>query len=135
MTQLRCEIDSIRVGEACPDELTLILKRGGEGITYLPIWIDQHQAQILADALNGSPDSKKELDSFLADNGATDSGIGCTTVYLKGDAFSAKVLLSPHTRPREIGCSIGVALALAVRARAPILIDDALFDRAGVHLE
>ena len=135
VTQVRCRIDSIRVAEACPDESTLILKREGEGNTYLPIWIDQHQAQILADELHGRPDSKGELDSFLADNGATDSGIGCTTVYLKGDAFFAKVLLSPHIRPREIGCSIGVALALAVRANAPILVDDALFDRAGVDLQ
>ena len=135
MTQVRCIVDSIRFAEACPDELTLILKRTGEGNTYLPIWIDQHQAQILADELHGRPDSKKELDSFLADNGATDSAIGCTTIYLKGDAFFAKVLLSPHTRPREVGCSIGVALALAVRANAPILVDDALFDRSGVRLE
>ena len=135
MTQVRCRIDSIRIAEACPDELTLILKREGEGSTYLPIWIDQHQAQILADELHGKPDSKKELDSFLTDSGATDSAIGCTTVYLKGDAFFAKVLLSPHTIPREVGCSIGVALALAVRDNAPILVDDALFDRAGVDLK
>ncbi len=135
MTQIRCKVDSIRFAAACPDELTLILKRTGDGNTYLPIWIDRNEGQILADELHGRPDSKKELDSFLADNSATDSAIGCTTVYLKGDAFFAKVLLSPHTRPREVGCSIGVALALAVRANAPILVDDELFDRAGVRLE
>ena len=135
MTQVRCKVDSIRVAAACPDELTLILRGKGEGNVYLPVWIDRHEGQILADELNGRPDSKRALDSFLADKGATDSGIGCTTIYLKDNAFFAKVLLSPHTRPHEVGCSIGVAVALAVRANAPILVDDALFDRAGVRLE
>lgn len=30
------------------------------------------------------------------------------------------------------GIPLGLALALAVRANAPILVDEALFDRAGV---
>lgn len=133
MASVRCQIDSIRVAAACP-ERTLILKPR-DSSTYLPIWISPPQAQILADQLNGRPDSREEIDAFLADNRATDSDIGSVTVYLESSSFFAKVLLFPLARPHEVRCSIGVALAMAVRAHAPILVDDALFDRAGVCLE
>ena len=135
MTQVRCKADSIRVAAACPDELTLILRTKGESNVYLPVRVDRHEGQILADKLNGRPDSKRALDSFLADKGVTDSGLGSTTIYLKDNTFFAKAPLTPHTRPHEFGCSIGVAVALAMRANAPILVDDTLFDRPGVGLE
>jgi len=133
MGEVQCIVDSIRVATSCPDELTLILKRKN-GDSYVPIWISQQQGQTLANELHGRPDSKKELDAFLADNNATDSDIACATIYLEHNSFFAKVLLSRHHRPYEVRCPIGLALALAVRANAPILVDDALFDRAGVCL-
>ena len=133
MAQVEAEIDSIRLAAVRPDELTLILKRKTGG-SYLPIWISQHEGQTLANELNGRPDSKKKLDAFLADNNATDSDIGCAMVYLEHDTFFAKVLLSRHHRPCEVRCPIGLALALAVRANAPILVDETLFDMAGVRL-
>jgi len=133
MGEVQCIVDSIRVATSCPDELTLILKRKN-GDSYVPVWLSQRQGEILANELHGRPDSKKELDAFLADNNATDSDIGCATIYLEHNSFFAKVLLSRHHRPYEVRCPIGLALALAVRANAPILVDDALFDRAGVCL-
>jgi bifunctional DNase/RNase len=132
MAQMQCEIDSIRVAAACP-ELTLILKsKGGDG--YLPIWISRPQAEILADQLNGRPDKKKNLDLFLEGINATNSDIECAKVYLEGGTFFAKVAFSGHFVPNEVRCPIGLALALAVRANAPILVDDALLDATGVHL-
>lgn len=133
MGEVQCVVDSIRVAAASPDELTLILKRKNGG-SYVPIWISQQQGQTLANELNGRPDSKKELDAFLADNNATDSDIGCAIIYLEHNSFFAKVLLSQHRKPYEVSCPIGLALALAVRANVPILVDEALFDRAGVRL-
>ena len=134
MAQVQYVIDSIRVGVACPDELTLILKQKECTNTYLPAWISQHEGQTLANVLHGRPDSEKELDTFLADNHATDSDIGCATIYLEHNSFFAKVLLSQHHKPYEVRCPIGLALALAVRANVPILADETLFDRAGVRL-
>ena len=133
MAQVRCEIDSIRVAAACPDELTLILKEA-DGSSYVPILISQHQGEILANELHGRPDSKRELDAFLASNNATDSDIVCATVHLEDSVFSAKVLFSPCHEPHEVSCPIGIALALAVRGKAPILADKAIFERAGVSL-
>ena len=132
MAQVQCQVDSIRVAAACP-ELALILKPK-EVDSYLPIWISPSQAEILADQLHGRPDKKKDLDLFLADNNATDSNIERTTIYLDNNTFFARVLLSGHAGHYEVKCPIGLALALAVRTNAPILVDEALFDRAGVRL-
>jgi len=132
MAQLQCEVDSIRVAAAC-SELALILKPK-EVDSYLPIWISPSQAEILADQLHRRPDSKKELDTFLASNNATDSDISCATIYLEGNTFFARVLLSRPPKPYEVRCPIGLALALAVRANAPILVDEALFEKVGVRL-
>jgi uncharacterized protein len=132
MGEVQCQIDSIRIGVACP-ERTLIL-RPKDVDSYLCIWISASQAEILADQLHGRPAKKKDLDGFLADNNAVDSDIECATIYLENNTFYARVLLSGHSGPYEVRCPIGIALALAVRADAPILVDEALFDRAGVRL-
>ena len=133
MGEVQCIVDSIRVAAACPDRLALILKRKN-GDSFVPIWISQQQGQTLANELHGRPDSKKELNAFLVDNNAADSDIECAAIYLENNTFYAKVLLSRHHRPYEVNCPIGLALALAVRANVPILVDEALFDRAGVCL-
>jgi uncharacterized protein len=133
MAQVQCEIDSIRVAAACPDELTLILKQQGSD-SFVPVWLSQRQGKILADQLHGRPDSKEELDAFLASNKATASDIECAKIYLENNTLYARVLLCRHSGPYEVSCPIGLALALAVRANAPILVDEALFDRVGVHL-
>jgi bifunctional DNase/RNase len=133
MAEVQCTVDSIRVGAAFADELTLILRRKhADG--YVPVSISKHQGQILADELNGRPDSKDELEAFLNCINATESDIGSATVYLEGDCFFAKVLLSPDRRPHEVRCPIGVALALTVRAGAPIFLDEAVFEKIGVCL-
>ncbi len=132
MAQVEAEIDSIRLAAACPQR-TLILKQK-DADSYLPIWISPSQTGILADQLHGRPDKNKDLDLFLGDINAADSDIECTTIYLENNTFFAKVILSRHYRPYEVRCPIGLALALAVRASAPILVDEVLFDRAGVRL-
>ena len=93
MTQVKTEIDSIRVAAGCPDELTLILRKT-DGDSYVPLFISQHQGEILANELHERPDGKNELDPFLASNNATDSDIGCATIYLEDTTFFAKVLFS-----------------------------------------
>ena len=98
------------------------------------IWLSLSQAEILANVLHGRLDNKEELDAFLASNNAACSEIQCATVYLEDNTFFAKVMLWRHSGVREVRCPIGLALALAVRANAPILVDDTLLDRAGVRL-
>ena len=112
MTQVQCEIDSIRVAVARPDELALILKQKNS-CSFVPIFISQQQGETLANELNGRLDSSEKLNTFLACHNATDSDIGCTTISLEDTTFFAKVLLSRHHKPYEVRCPIGLALALS----------------------
>ena len=131
MTRIETEIDCIRVAAACP-ERTIILrpKRGAE--CYLPVWVSPSQAGILAASLQGQPDGSTACDLFLASINAADTDIKGVTVHLENNAFCAKMLLSREDRPSEVECPIGIALALASRVEAPILVDEALFGKAGV---
>ena len=64
----------------------------------------------------------------------TDSDVVCDTIYLEGPVFSAKVLFSSGNEPQEVSCPTGIALALAVRGKAPILTDRVIFEGAGISL-
>lgn len=125
-------IDAIRIADVCP-ERTLVLKEKGKD-NYLPIWINPTQAEIRAALLQGLPYKNVILDNFLADNNAGDADVRCATIYHEDNTFYASLLLSRHGRPYGIRCPIGIALALAVRAGAPILVDEAVFDKAGARL-
>ena len=114
-------------------ERTLITQRKGAE-SYQPFWISPSQAVVLAAQLQGAPYKDVELDLFLANSNTADADIKDTVIHLAGTTFHATLLLFQHGRDYESKCPIGLALALAVRANAPILIDEALFDRAGVCL-
>jgi len=133
MAEVQCTVDSIRVAEALPDALTLILRKR-QADDFVPIIISKLQGQILADELHGRPDSSTELEAFLSRSNCTESDIGSATIHLEGSSFIAKVLLSPDRRPHEVRCPIGIALALAVRAGAPIFVDQRVFENAGACL-
>ena len=132
MAQVETAVDSIRVAAVSP-ERTIILKQKRGAECYLPFWVSPYQADILADQLNGRPDKSTDPDLFLANINATDSDIECVTMQLGNNAIYAKILLSRQDEPHEVKCPTGIALTLACRANAPILVDEALFDEAGVR--
>ena len=132
MAQVEATIDSIRIADVCP-ERTLILKQKGAE-SYLPVWINRSQAEILAALLQGLPNKNVALDNFLASINAIDADVKCATIHSQENSFHTKILLARHGRPYQVRCPIGVAPALPVRANAPLLVDEALFGRAGVRL-
>jgi len=131
MAQVETTIDSVRVTTASPERTIILKQKGAE--CYLPFRVSSSQADILAAQLQGRPDKSIDPDLFLANINAADSDIKCVTVHLENDTFYAKVLLSRHDEPYEVRCPIGVALTLACRVEAPIWVDEALFDKAGVR--
>jgi len=132
MAQVETTIDSIRVTTASPERIIILKQKGAE--RYLPIWVSSSQADILAAQLQGRPDKSTDPDLFLANINASDSNIKCVTIHLENDTFYAKVLLSQHDEPYEVKCPIGIALTLGYGSGAPILVDEALFDKAGLTL-
>lgn len=132
MAQVETTIDSIRVTTASPERTIILKQKGAE--RYLPFWVSSSQADILATELQGRPDKSTDPDLFLANINAADSDIKCVTIHLENDTFYAKVLLSQHDEPYEAKCPIGIALTLGYRIGAPILVDEALFNKVGVTL-
>jgi len=131
MATVETEIDSIRVTAISPERMLILKQKGLD--CYLPLLISPHQADIIAAQLQGQSEKSVEADRFLADINATDTGIKCITIYREDNTFHARLLLSRCDQTSEVNCPIGVAIALACRAKAPILIDEALFDNPGVH--
>jgi hypothetical protein len=132
MAQVETTIDSVRVTTASPERTIILKQKGAE--RYLPFWVSSSQADILATELQGRPDKSRDPDLFLANINAADSDIKCVTIHLENNTFYAKLLLSHRDEPYEVRCPIGIALTLAYRAEALILVDEVLFGKVGLTL-
>jgi uncharacterized protein len=133
MAEVEAEIDSIRLAGISPECVILLARKRGPRC-FLPVWVSFCQADILASQLQEQSDKSSAVDLFLADIDAVDSDIGGVTIHLENSIVYAKVLLLNAGRSSEVRCPIGIALAIAVRSEAPILIEETLFDKAGVCL-
>ena len=129
MAQVETTIDSIRIAAVSPERAIILQQKGAD--CYLPFWVSSSQADILAVQLQGRPDKSVDPDLFLANINAANSDIKYVTIHLEHNTFCAKILLSRREKPYEVKCPVGIALALACRADAPIFVDEALFGKAG----
>ena len=128
-------VDSIRVNLVTQSRVVFLRELNGE--RHLPIWIGQFEADGIAMELQGSPsprplpwDLLKSLISEL--NGTIDRVV---VNDLSQDVFFARIVVDVAGRSIEIDSRPSDAIALAVRARCPILVDDLVMDRAGVSME
>jgi len=128
-------IDSIRVS-LMNYQRVVILKEKMAG-RYLPIWIGPAEADAIAVKLQGvtvpRPLTHDLLRSVIDSLGATIESIIVSD--LKSDTFYAKIILNVDGGKLEIDSRPSDALALAVRAEAPIYVDEAVLDKAGILLD
>ena len=128
-------IDSIRVS-LMNYQRVVILKEKMAG-RYLPIWIGPAEADAIAVKLQGvtvpRPLTHDLLRSVIDSLGATIESIIVSD--LKSDTFYAKIILNVDGGQLEIDSRPSDALALAVRAEAPIYVDEAVLDKAGILLD
>jgi len=115
-------------------EWTLILKEEKTG-RYLPIYIGAAQAAIvkseLMAAIRGIVPKSLAPDRFLASINATDSRIKSVIInHLERNVYYAKLLLSRGDESYEINCPPAMAVALSIRARAHIFVEDGVLDKA-----
>lgn len=132
MAQIETIVEPVRVAVLSLDRTVLLKQKGANN--YLPFWTNASQAKVIAAQLYGSPNKDVELDLFLANNNAADADIKGIIVHLEGASFYATILLCQHSRSYEIECPIGIAIALACRAHAAILVDEEVFTKAGMCL-
>ena len=135
MTETEMTIDSIRVS-LVNNQRTLILRDKEMG-KYLPVWIGPCEADAIATILQGVHFPRPLTHDFVC---AVIETLGATVKSvmidkLQDDAFHAKVILMTDKGEIDMDCRASDAVAVAVRAKAPIFVDKEVLDRAGVDLE
>ena len=134
MAQIEMIIDSVR-RDMLNDMWVVILKEKGAE-RYLPIYAGSPQASLVAKQLQGVGDSELEDYVFsLTSIDTTKSKV--ESVIINGfdnNIFYARLLLSQHDKPQQVDCPPAIALALGVRAQAPIFVEEAVLDKAGIEV-
>ncbi|MBI4215873.1 MAG: bifunctional nuclease family protein [Chloroflexi bacterium] len=128
-------IDSIRVSLMNYQRVVILKEKVAE--RYLPIWIGPAEADAIAVKLQDinvpRPMTHDLLGSVIGALGAkVDYIIVCD---LQNDTFFAKIILHVNDGVMEVDSRPSDALALAVRARVPIFVEEQVLEQAGILLD
>src|SRR5690606_22308923 len=134
-TMIETVVESIRVSLVTQHRVVILKEVAGE--RHLPIWIGPFEAEAIAMELQGVPAARPLpydlLKRIVTDMGGVVREIQVTD--LSQDVFYARIMIEQNGRMLEIDSRPSDAIALAVRTKVPILVDEAVMDRAGVKLE
>lgn len=130
---IEVNIDSVRVSLMSPQRLVVLRQIDSE--RYLPIWVGPYEAEAITVALQeiemARPLTHDLLKNLFGIFGAQIKRI--EIIALRNDIFFGNIVaqteeghtLNIDSRPSD-------AVALAVRARVPILVDKSVMDAAGI---
>ncbi len=128
-------VDSIRVSLVTQHRVVLLKEVHGD--RHLPIWIGPFEAEAIAMAIQGMTPARPLpydlLRTIISELGAEIREVAVTD--LSQEIFYARIVLAVNGRTIEIDSRPSDAIALAVRAKVPIYVDESVMDRAGVRLE
>lgn len=130
-------IDSIRI--SLVSQYRIVLLREVDSERQLPIFVGPCEADAitieLQDVKVARPMTQDLLRNIITELGGTVSHV--LIKELKDSVFHARLFISVEgeREPREIDCRPSDAIALAVRAKAPIYIAEEVMDVAGVEPE
>ncbi|HET7091524.1 MAG TPA: bifunctional nuclease family protein [Anaerolineae bacterium] len=125
-------IDSIRV--SLMTQQRVVILKDLESDRYLPIWIGPCEAESITIELQGvavaRPLTHDLLKTVVINLGGKVSQVVVND--LRNDTFYARILLSVNGRQMEIDARPSDAIALAVRARVPIYVAEAVMEAASI---
>ena len=134
---LEMVIDSIRVSLMNYQRVVILKQRDAD--RYLPIWIGSPEADAIAVKLQDvsvpRPLTHDLLGSIIATLGASVERVVVSD--LSNDTFFAKLILSKGTGNGrvEVDCRPSDAIAVAVRTKVPIYVEEAVLDKAGIVMD
>jgi bifunctional DNase/RNase len=128
-------VDTIGVSKIDFQPVVILKEEHGE--LYLPIWIGQPEANAISVVLEGI-DVPRPLTSDLVCTIV--DRIGAKVEYvvisdIQDNTFYAKIALLTNWIPTEIDARPSNAIAIALRANAPVYTTKAVLEKAGVTLE
>ena len=125
-------IDSIRI--SLISQHRVVMLRDADGERQLPIWIGPCEAEAITIELQDNeiarPLTHDLLKNVIAELGGTVSHILINE--LRDSVYYARLLVDIEGDVREVDCRPSDAIALAVRVKVPIFIEDAVMDEAGI---
>lgn len=132
---IEMNIDSIRVSLTNYQRVVILREKSTD--RYLPIWIGPAEADAIAVKLQEiavpRPLTHDLLRTVIETLGASLNYI--LVNELRNDTFFAKLFLKSDGQNWEVDCRPSDALALAVRAKVPIFVEEAVLEKAGIYLD
>ena len=128
-------IDSVRVSLMSPQRLVVL--RDSNNDRYLPIWVGPYEAESITVALN-EIEISRPLTHDLLKNLFTTFGAQIKRVEivaLREDVFYGNIVAEVEGQTINIDSRPSDAIALAVRAHVPILVDPSVMTTAGIAPE
>lgn len=128
-------IDSIRVSLMSQQRIVILREKNAE--RYLPIWIGIYEAESITIALQ-EVEVARPLTHDLVKNIFSELNarlVQVEVVALRDDTFYGNIVAEVDGRTLNIDSRPSDALAIAVRAHVPILVDQAVMDSAGITPE
>jgi uncharacterized protein len=128
-------IDSIRV--SLMSQHRVVILKDSESDRYLPIWIGACEADAITIELQGvevaRPFTHDLLKSSINQLGGKIKSVIINDLH--NEVFYAQIILDVNGRRMEIDSRPSDALALAVRAKVPIYINETVMDKAAITPE
>jgi bifunctional DNase/RNase len=125
-------IDSIRVSLMSQHRVVILKDTASD--RYVPIWIGPFEADAITVELQGvevlRPLTHDLLKAVIAELGARVTQVVVND--LRNDVFHARIVLDVNGKRVEIDSRPSDAIALAVRVKVPIYVDDTVMERAAV---
>lgn len=128
-------IDSIRVSLMNYQRVVILKEKDAN--RYLPIWIGPAEADAIAVKLQDIPVPRPLTHDLLFSVIQALGAMVCFIVVteLKNDTFYAKLVLKRNGEELAIDCRPSDAIALAVRAKVPIYVEEEVLEKAGIILD
>lgn len=128
-------VESVRINLQTTQRVVILKATKQE--RYLLIWIAQAEAYAIAIELQGTS-SPRPLTHDLLKNVINDLGAKIVSIVISDlidDIFYARIILDVAGRHVEVDSRPSDAIALAVRSKSPIYVEESVLERAGVALE
>jgi len=125
-------IDSVRVNLMSPQRLVVLREVNGE--RYLPIWVGPYEAEAITVALQEVEMSRPLTHDLIRNILTTFNAriIRIEIVALRDDIFFGNIVADQDGTLINIDSRPSDAIALAVRAHAPILVDPTVMSAASI---
>jgi bifunctional DNase/RNase len=128
-------IDSVRVNLMSPQRLVILREVGAD--RYLPIWVGQYEAEAITVALQEVEMIRPLTHDLLKNvfNTLNAKIKRIEIVSLKEDIFYGNIVAEVNGQETHVDSRPSDAIALAVRAHVPILVDENVIKNAGITPE